>query len=41
MRVSPYADLDKAFYMWNLKAPHEIIPKSRTIFKVKALYFAK
>ena len=37
MRVSPYVDLDKACYMWNLKAPHQIIPKSRTIFKVKEI----
>ena len=37
MRVSPCVDLDKACYMWNLKALHQIIPKSRTIFKVKEI----
>ena len=41
MRHSPHEDLDKACYMWLLNALHQSIPVSGTIFKVKALYFAK
>ena len=41
MRVSPYEDLEKACYMWHLNARHQSMPVSGTIFKVKALYFAK
>ena len=41
MRVSLNEDLDKACYMWLLNAQHQNIPVSRTIFKVKALDFAK
>ena len=41
MRLSPHEDLDKACYMWLLNARHQSIPVSGTIFKVKALYFAK
>ena len=41
MRLSPHEDLDKACYMCFLNAQHQSIPVSGTIFKVKALYFAK
>ena len=41
MRLSPHEDLGKACYMWPLNARHQSIPVSGTIFKVKALYFAK
>ena len=41
MWLSRHEDLDKACYMWLLNAWHQSIPVSGTIFKVKALYFAK
>ena len=41
MRISPHEDLDKACYMWLLNTRHQGSPVSGTIFKVKALYFAK
>ena len=41
MRLFTHEDLDKACYMWLLNARHQSIPVSGTIFKVKALYFAK
>ena len=41
MRISPHEDLDKACYMWLSNTRHQSSPVSGTIFKVKALYFAK
>ena len=41
MRVCLIENLDKAFYMWLLNTRHQNIPVSGTIFKVKALHFAK
>ena len=41
MRLSPHEDIDKVCYMWLLNARHQSIPVSGTIFKDKALYFAK
>ena len=41
MRVCLNENSDKAFYMWLLNTRHQNIPVSGTIFKVKALHFAK
>ena len=41
MRLSLHEDLDKACYMWLLNVRHQSIPVSGTIFKAKALNFAK
>ena len=40
-RVSLNENLDKACYMWLLNTRHQSITVSGTIFKVKALHFAK
>ena len=41
MRLSLHEDLDKTCYMWLLNDRHQTIPVSGTIFKAKALNFAK
>lgn len=41
VRVSPYEDLEKAYYMWLLNTQQQSIPVSGTILKVKALNLAK
>ena len=41
LRTATYEDMDKACYKWFVNARHQNIPVSWSIFKAKALYFAK